>query len=401
MPDAGSVLVVGAGPVGLTVAIGLRRRGIPVRIIDRAPGQAGESRALGIQARTLEVLPEAIVADLLAAGTRIARVSLAHGGRVLGRVELSGAATEFSHILALGQQHVERILLAHLASLGVEVERGRTLEGLIELPDGVRAEVREAEGLLRRIDSAALIGCDGVASTVRSLAGLEGAARRDDRSWMLADVIVESATPADEALISFGVGEVAAMFPLSADGALRRIVVAPRGSGGERTEEPPEVDVEALQAVLDRVTGGSIRIVRGEWFSRFRIREHVARSFRAGRVLLAGDAAHAHSPLGAQGMNLGMQDAVALVDLLAPVLRGDAEWGSLDAYDAERRPLARRIVAMTGRATALALRPSRAWARLRSAVLRRALHVPAVRHRVRDTLLMLGREHRRHPQRVL
>lgn len=400
MPDAGFVLVVGAGPVGLTVAIGLRRRGIPVRIIDRAPGPAGESRALGIQARTLEVLPEEIVADLLAAGNRIARVSLAHGGRVLGRVALSGADTEFAHILALGQQHVERILLAHLASLGIEVERGRTIEGLIELPDGVRAGVREADGLLRHIDVAALVGCDGVASTVRSLAGLEGASRGDNRSWMLADVIVESATPADEALISFGVGEVAAMFPLSSDGALRRVVVAPRGSG-ERTEEMPEVDAEALQAVLDRVTGGGIRILRGEWFSRFRIREHVARSFRAGRVLLAGDAAHAHSPLGAQGMNLGMQDAVALVDLLAPVLRGDAEWDSLDAYDAERRPIARRIVTMTGRATALALRPSRAWARLRSAVLRRALHVPALRHRVRDTLLMLGREHRRHSQRVL
>lgn len=395
MPDAGSVLVVGAGPVGLTVAIGLRRRGIPVRIIDRAPEPAAESRALGIQARTLEVLPEAIVADLLAAGNRIARVRLAHGGRVLGRVDLSGAATEFSHILALGQQHVERILLAHLVALDVEVERGRTVEGLIELPNCVRAEVREADGLLRHIDVAALIGCDGVASTVRSLTGLDGAARRDDRSWMLADVIVETATPPDEALISFGVGEVAAMFPLSADGALRRVVVAPR------SPVPSPLDAEAVQLVLDGVTGGGVRILRGEWFSTFRIREHVARRFRAGRVLLAGDAAHAHSPLGAQGMNLGMQDAVALVDLLAPVLEGAVPWESLDAYDAERRPIARRIVAITGRATALALRPSRSWARVRAGVLRRALRVPAIRRRVRDTLLMLGREHRQHPQRVL
>lgn len=382
------VLIVGAGPVGLALALQLRRHDVPVRIIDRGAGPSSESRSLAVHARTLELLGPDLAAELVAAGQQISRIHVRRApvtapNAELGTMSLDGSPTPFSFALALGQNRVERILIDALERRGIAVEWNTEFTSL---DDQLAA------------DAAFVIGCDGVESSVRAAAGIRAKGARDDRWWLLADLAVsgDDVVARDAALAVLQRNELLAMFPLDPepgdDSDQRRVIVA-----GESRGERPDVNAAVLQEALTRNVGESIHIDCARWFSAFRVREHVADRFRLGRVLLAGDAAHAHSPLGGQGMNLGIHDAVNLAWKLALVLEGRAHDRLLDSFEAERRPVARQVVAATGRATRLARSTGPFVTAVRAFVMRRALHSDRVRRLVRTNLQMLTVGYRTSP----
>lgn len=381
------VLVVGAGPVGLTLSWRLRRLGVDLHLVDAAEAPGTESRALAVQARTLELLGPDVAGELLHAGTVIRRVELLDDRGLLGVLDLTEAPTAYPHVLAISQTLVEGVVTRALVDAGGSVERGWRQVGLRQIENSVEATLRDARGTNRVVHAQYVVGCDGASSAVRSFTRLDGRARRDRRWWMLADVRLDGPAlpPIHTARIVARAGELVASFPLTDDGRNRRLVVAPRGSG-----ERPDVTAEAVQRAVDRITGTGTRVVSAQWLSAFRIREHVARRFRAGRVLLAGDAAHTHSPLGGQGMNLGMHDAMELAPLLERVLRERGAERILTRYARRRRAIARRTVAMTGAGTRMMLARSRVVVSFRRAVMTSLLRRRWVQQRAARTLLMLG-----------
>ncbi len=343
------MLIVGAGPTGLALALELRRQGIPFRILDRAPDAVHESRALAIQARTLEVLDRLGVADELVAAGSTATTLVMHAGghdRSLTLFEPSVADTRYPFLLFLSQAETERILTARLAAEGVEVERGVELVELRQGADETTCTVRTGTGE-RDIRARYVVGCDGAHSAVRHALGIGFAGAAIPRAFLLADVEAEGV---DRGRLHFFVGAAGplVLFPLGSPASFRLIVGAPRGM----TEQ--QVTLERLQAVVDRYPRARLRLHDPVWLTMFTVHSRTAQRFRVRRVFLAGDAAHIHSPAGGQGMNTGIQDAVNLGWKLALVCNRQAGEPLLDTYEEERMPVARAVVAATHRAFALA-----------------------------------------------
>jgi 2-polyprenyl-6-methoxyphenol hydroxylase-like FAD-dependent oxidoreductase len=350
------VLVVGAGPTGLTAAAQLHAHGVEVRIVERRQDRA-PSRAFVVHPRTLEVLaPSGITPRLLERGDPSATVLL-HAGRAEARVELGHPAlddTAYPYLLLIPQRRVEEALEEHLAQVGVRVERGVELVHARSRADDVLFELHADDG--RRETGAVpyLLGCDGADSRVRASAGLPFPARTYRAHLQLADVVLEGA-PATAGPHAFvGDAGILFLFPAS-DGALWRLLsVRPDPSKGEhlsgpglRREPTAPVDTAELQRLVDRFTDGTWRLEDTTWSALLQLRRAQAGGYRAGRVLIAGDAAHRHSPAGAQGMNTGIQDACNLGWKLALVVRGVVPERLLDSYEAERWPVARRTRQLT------------------------------------------------------
>lgn len=354
------VLIVGAGPTGLTLAAQLRTFGTNFRIIDRQPDRVHESRALGVQARTLEVLQALGLGERLVAAGRTSTRLMIHFEDRVAEAELGGfrtADTRFPFILFLSQAETERILNGHLAENGVRVERRVELVDFHESDAGVDCTLRHGDGREERVRAAYLIGCDGTHSTVRKGAGIsfEGGAYPQD--FVLGDVEADGPLARD-ALHSFpGRRGFAMFFPLGAPTTWR--VVAMTADGGRAAPDAPhtsELSLPELQAIVDGATGGTIRLRDPAWLARFHLHHRQTARYRAGRIFLAGDAAHIHSPVGAQGMNTGIQDAWNLGWKLALALRGWADHALLDSYEAERWPVGRTLLGTTDRAFGLLTR---------------------------------------------
>lgn len=374
------VLVTGAGPVGLTMAAELARYKIPVRIIDKAPARTDKSKALGVWARTLELLDRAGCADaFVAAGLKATSVSISKGEEILARVALDGIASPFKFLLLIPQSESERLLDAHLQSLGGAVERGVELTGFSDLGACVSCSVRHPDGGIETFEASWLIGCDGAHSFVRHGLGMRFEGNTLMTHFILADIHVSGLKlPATELAMFWHPDGVVVFFPIS-PGRYRIIA----DIGADALHDPDLVEV---QAIVDKRCPAGIALSDPIWLAGFGVNERKVAQYRSGRVFVAGDAAHVHSPAGGQGMNTGMQDAINLAWKLALVEHGDAQANILDSYSLERSAVAKQILADSGRMTQVAMVRNHLGQNLRNFVAHRLLGFSTVQHAMADRL---------------
>ena len=374
------VLIAGAGPVGLTLAVELARYGISVRIVDKAHARTDKSKAVAVWARTLELFDRAgISGQLVDAGIKVHAAVISNGAERIARVAFDGLDTQYKFVLMIPQSETERILEEHLATLGVTVERGVGLASFADKGSSVEAVLQKPDGTSETVTAAWLAGCDGAHSTVRHALALEFHGDTVDTDFLLADIRLDNAPcAADELMLWWHREGIVAFFPLPG-GRLRLIA----------STEPPadpksEPSLAEVQALIDRRGPGNVNggVTASDpvWLARFRINERKVDRYCAGRAFVVGDAAHIHSPAGGQGMNTGMQDAFNLAWKLALVLRGAAGEGLLDSYSAERSPVAAGVLASSGKMTRAAMLKNEYAQALRNFVVGHVLGLPAAQH---------------------
>ncbi|MHC5794688.1 FAD-dependent oxidoreductase [Lacisediminihabitans sp. FW035] len=354
-PTDTDVLVIGAGPTGLLLAIVLARRGVRVQLVDRKAGPTRESRAVVVQARTLEIYDQLGLAErMTAASADAALLAPGYGRRRFGVLPIGALGrglTPFPRLTVLEQSKTESILGEHLAELSVPIEWNAEVEPAPDVAESGFVTVRSPEGS-RVIRARYVVGADGSNSPVRRSLGIDFEGSTNAHSFFVCDTDDTRGLTADAVNLRLGDAEFLLSFPLGGhdSGGHHRIIglLPSRGAG---------IDEAAARATVDEVFGVSWR--ESHWFSTYRVQHRVASAFRRGRVFLAGDAAHVHSPVGAQGMNTGLQDAHNLALKLAEVIRGTATDEYLDRYEAERRPVAVRLIATTDRVFGLATSSTR------------------------------------------
>ncbi|MBV9749651.1 MAG: FAD-dependent monooxygenase [Acetobacteraceae bacterium] len=378
------VIVVGAGPVGLTMAAELARYGVPVRIVDKAASRTDKSKALVLWSRTLELLDRAgCTAEFVAAGLKAGGANIIAGRRTIAHVDFAGVASPYPYALMLPQSETERQLETHLGTLGVSVERQVEMVGFTDAGSGVTASLRHPDGREETLQAEWLIGCDGAHSTVRHMLGLSFLGETLQSDWFLADIHLTGAhVPASELVTYWHEDGVLALFPISP--GRYRIIADLR-----HPESAPLIDptLDQVQAVIDRRGPGGLVAFDPIWLSAFRINERMVRDYRSGRVFVAGDAAHVHSPAGGQGMNTGMQDAFNLAWKLALVCQDNGAADTLlDSYSAERSAVGAEVLANAGRMTALAVMQNHAAQLVRNLVGSVLLGLAPVRRAMVETL---------------
>jgi 2-polyprenyl-6-methoxyphenol hydroxylase-like FAD-dependent oxidoreductase len=351
--DPVDVLVVGAGPTGLALAAQLAAHGIRPRLVDRSHDRVHESRALAIQPRTLEVLAGLGITDRLVELGKAAvqlRIHTRHREVAVPLFDIGLTDTAYPYLLFLSQAETERILADHLTTSGITVERDVALTGLRAAHDAVTAVLRHGDGSEEQISARYVIGCDGAHSSVRSAVGIGFVGSSYPQTFVLADAESDGIAP-DAAHAFLSEQGMLFFFPLGAPASWRLLVMRPRG---DPTPADVPVTLDEVQALTDTYTRGTVRLHDPMWMTNFRLHHRAAAHYRAGRVFLAGDAAHIHSPAGAQGMNTGIQDAVNLGWKLAHTLRGVADPSVLDTYEPERAPVGRMVLRFTDRAFTIA-----------------------------------------------
>lgn len=332
------------------MAAELARHGARCRIIDKASGPAAESRAIGIVPRTMEVFDIMGVVETIArAAHRLRAAGVYTGGTRIAHFDFGDLDTRY-FVGVLPQSRTERLLTEHLASAGVAVERGVGFTDLSQDANGVVAHTRHADGREEVIQAEWLVGCDGAHSHVRKALNADFAGEQYEELFVLADVHLESRLSWDESYSFFHPSGQLLMFPMP-DDVVRVVAILDERSRDRVSAEPT---LSEMQAFVDERGSGGVRLRDAIWTSRFRVARRMVRQFRHGRVFLAGDAAHIHSPAGGQGMNTGIQDAHNLAWKLALVAAGRSPETLLDSYHAEREPVARAVVQMTDRFTRLA-----------------------------------------------
>jgi len=364
-PADAEVLIAGAGPTGLVLALRLARAGIRVRIVDAAAEPGTTSRAIVVHARTLELYRQMGIADgAIAEGFPFRAANLWVRARRVARVPLGEIGTGLSpypFMLVLPQDLHERFLGARLAELGVAVERGTELVDFAQDASGVRARLRGPGGVESDCHVPYLAGCDGAHSRVREVLGVGFAGRTYSHLFFVADIDAAGEVMNGELHIALDESDLLGIFPLRGGRTGRLIGTV------KLLEEHDGSEVTWEQVGRRGIAALRIEVERVNWFSTYRVHHRVAERFADRRVLLLGDAAHIHSPVGAQGMNTGIGDAANLSWKLADVLRGRAGERLLETYEPERIAFARRLVATTDRAFVLATSPGRIarWVRTR------------------------------------
>ncbi len=372
------VLLIGAGPVGLTAAAELARYGVPLRIIDRSAQPSSTSKALVIWSRTLELMDRmGCTAAFLAAGLQARGATVRDGSGVLGHNSFDHVASPHPYPLMIPQSDTERLLTAHLASFGVEVERQVELVGFDEQAEQVAVRLRHADGREEATTTPWLLGCDGAHSAVRHGLAFEFRGKAEGNDWMLADVRLdgERRPAGDEILPYLHRDGPFVIFPIP--GGRSRVIAMVGKTDPTRPRADPTLP--EVQAMIDRRAGGGFRATDPVWLSNFCINERKVERYGRGRIFLAGDAAHVHSPAGGQGMNTGMQDAIGLAWRLALVVRGEGAAGLLDSYSLERSAVGDAVLRNASRLTTMATLTNPVAQAARNLAIRVLLGVPAVR----------------------
>lgn len=340
------VLIVGAGPTGLVLAIWLARQGIAFRIVDKGEGPGATSRALIVHARTLEFYRQLDLAEkIVRAGIQLDHLDLRVGGRKVGTAPLGAFgedASRYPFLLGLPQDDHERLLIEELTRLGITIERRTGLASFTQDGAGVTAILHGPKGE-ETVRTAYLAGCDGASSVVRHQIGADFPGGTYAQVFFVADVDASGGGPEQVLTVSLNREGFCLVLPVRRTGALRVIGMVP----GAR-EQQETFCFEDVAEEVARDTG--LAVTKVHWFSTYHVHHRVADIFRDRRVFLAGDAGHIHSPAGGQGMNTGIGDAVNLGWKLAAVLKGDAKVELLDTYAQERMAFARTLVATTDRA---------------------------------------------------
>lgn len=374
------ILVVGAGPVGLMLAAELHRHDVGVRIVDaQLPRPDYESRALGVHTRTLEAferLDAALLDRFLETGVHARAANFYSGQRHLIRIPLERIGTPFPFSLLIGQAVTERFLIEHLAARAIAVERPRTLVDLGQDSDGVTAVLSSGNGVTEEVRVDYLVGADGAHSVTRRMIGQQFSGHPLTGSFVLADAeptwLDQQRRPRDE--VHTVMDEAGLLIFGGLPGADMRFVI----STAQPLAPGSPVDIEAVQTLLNRFRPDvAVELHNMKWSSSFALSSRLVARMRAGRVFLAGDAAHIHSPESGQGMNAGIQDAINLAWKLALVVKGCGSPALLDSYHAERHPVVRKIVRETERIQHLIEADGRVRVALRDQLLSAASHIDA------------------------
>jgi 2-polyprenyl-6-methoxyphenol hydroxylase-like FAD-dependent oxidoreductase len=382
------VVVVGAGPTGLMLAGDLAAAGVNVTVLERRQDASNLTRAFVVHARTLEQFDARGIADeLLAGGNRVDRF------RLFGAVsiDLSSLPSRFPFMLVTPQYEVERVLVERAVGAGATVLRGAQVQAVEQAADHVEATYRDADGATRTIRAAYLVGTDGHHSAVRHSLGLAFTGKAVVRSLMLADVRMTD--PPSEQLTVDGKQDGFCFVVPFGDGWFRVIA---RDRRRELPDDAP-VALEEIAWVARHVFGTDFGMHDPRWMSRFHSEERQAEQYRVGRVFLAGDAAHVHSPAGGMGMNTGLQDAANLGWKLAAVVHGRGGDALLDSYQEERHPVGRMVLRMSGGLLRAALLRSPVARSIRELVAPAVLGIPPIGRQVRMRQSGIGITYARPP----
>jgi 2-polyprenyl-6-methoxyphenol hydroxylase-like FAD-dependent oxidoreductase len=376
------VLIVGAGPVGLFLANECARRQLRFRIIETHPGQSTHSKALAIFPRTLEIFDMAgIVEPFVAAANRVTSIAMISQGRTIAEIAYEPPGTPYNFLAMVPQDVTERLFLEQLRRRGLSVEYETTFVSATQQADHVVALV-DAQGKQSEIRARYVVGCDGSHSAVRHCLNLsfEGAQYSD--TFMLADILTNEALPGDQLQLCPNEAGPLAIFPLK---PTRRRIVA--------TIEAPQGDAPTLDLVrellAERAPSG-FEVQSLMWSSYFQIHHRRATDLRVGRMFIAGDAAHIHSPIGGQGMNTGLQDAWNLVWKLEQAVRGRATEALLASYAQERLPVIKGVIEITDLMTKALTSKNQITSDIRDLVVPIVAHVPTLREAFTERLSGLG-----------
>jgi 2-polyprenyl-6-methoxyphenol hydroxylase-like FAD-dependent oxidoreductase len=354
---------------------------VDVLIVDQADEGTNTSRAAVVHARTLEVLEQLdVTSRMLAEGVTVPVFTVHDRDRILARIDFSRLPTHYPYTLMLPQSQTEAILTARLAELGGRARRPYRVATVTPTTGGAILAITGPDGSQRSTHARYVIGADGMQSTVRQSAGIGFTGGRYRQSFLLADIRMDWPLPPTEVQLFFS--------------AAGLVVVAPLPGGRHQVVASVDPDSETItsttvQSLLDRRGPGSVRVRDLIWESRFQVHHRVADLYRQGPLLLAGDAAHVHSPAGGQGMNTGIQDAVDLGQALVDVLHKRLPDNSLDAYQQRRRPVAQGVVTLTDRATRVATLTHPAARTARNTLIRLIGRLPSVQLRIAQQLAEL------------
>ncbi|EIK97028.1 monooxygenase [Pseudomonas sp. M47T1] len=341
------VLIVGAGPTGLVLALWLAAQGIQARIIEQEQQPSDTSRALAVQARTLELYQQLGLSEhVLARGHTVAAINLWVKGEPVAHLPFSHIGeglTPYSFLEIYPQDEHERLLTEQLLARGISVERGVTLRGFVDQGPHLLAQLQHQDGHLESCQAAYLAGCDGARSTVRHVLGSGFPGGTYQQVFYVADVCGQGPAFNGELHVDLDEADFLAVFPLAGSGRARLI-------GTVRDERAARADTLRFEDISRRAIDHlQVQVDQLNWFSTYHVHHRVTEQFRQGRAFLLGDAAHIHSPAGGQGMNTGIGDAINLAWKLASVLKGQADPQLLDSFEIERIGFARQLVATTDR----------------------------------------------------
>jgi 2-polyprenyl-6-methoxyphenol hydroxylase-like FAD-dependent oxidoreductase len=380
------VMIVGAGPVGLTLACELARYGVRVRIVDKAAQRTDKSKALVLWSRSLELMDRGIgTRQFRENGFNVQAANFISGEKLVGRVDMGTVDSPYPYAMMIPQSETERLLEERLQELGVTVERSVEATAIADEGDGTRTTLKGPNGREEEVLADWLVGCDGAHSIVRHSLGATFDGETNESDWMLGDVHMTGyPVPDTEASIYWHRDGAFIIFPITPG---RYRVIADLPASGEAA--PPTPTLDKVQAIIDRRGPGNLKAFDPIWLAGFRINGRKVSKYRWGRAFLAGDAAHIHSPAGGQGMNTGMQDAFNLAWKLALVVRGTCREELLDSYSPERSYVGDQVLKSSGALTTVGTLRNPIAQTLRDVVGHLMLGLTTVQHAFADNMTMV------------